>query len=319
VPGCIGKLKEGRPGLCGRLYGVFMDTIRVTSFAKINLTLDVSAQRSDGYHDIDSVVQIIDIRDELVLSKAEPGVIDVIVESGDAPSGSENLVYKACAAFIKAADVDSGVRCVLRKTIPSRAGLGGGSGNGAAAIAGLNRLFGCEMPADLLGEICAMIGSDAPLFIYGGTVRMRGRGDIIESLPDAPEMSLVVVKPEVGVSTAWAYNELDKQDRGLSHRASDRAERAVRDGDSSALIECLSNDFDPVVCDAFEPVRLAKDRLTKNGARAAMLSGSGSAVFGVFGSENEAASAAEALRGDFAEVFCTRSLNRRDSALVDVI
>ena len=187
-----------------------MDKVKLLSRAKVNLSLDVSRLRPDGYHDIDSVAQVIDISDEIEVSKADAGTIEVLVEGGDAPSGKENLIYRACEVFFAETGTRGGARFVLRKRIPVQAGLGGGSGNAAAAIAGLNRLYEGGLTRDEMAALASKVGSDAALFIFGGTVRMSGRGERLKLLPDAPKMHLVVVKPSVGVSTAWAYAELDK-------------------------------------------------------------------------------------------------------------
>lgn len=298
-----------------------MDTknrITLLSYAKVNLTLEVSRLRPDGFHDIDSIAQIIGLTDELVIERAGEGAIEVATERGDAPSGKDNTVYKACEAFFDATGVKGGARCFLTKNIPAQAGLGGGSGNAAAAIAGLSRLYGCDHGANEMAAMAAKVGSDAALFVYGGTIRMRGRGEQVAPLPDAPEMHLVVVKPEVGVSTAWAYAELDKSERERAQGASDAVERAIRSGDKTALIECLANDFDPVVTASFAEIDAAKRMLREAGAEAAMLSGSGSALFGVFESAEAARLAGERLTGKFAHVFVTRTLSRKESALAAI-
>ena len=291
-----------------------MQTVKLRSYAKINLTLEVSRLRQDGYHDIDSVAQVIDLSDELEIRRAGEGEIRVSVESGEAPADKTNLVCRAAEAFFAQTGVRAGARFVLRKRIPAQAGLGGGSGNAAAAVVGLNRLYDCGLSRRDLCALAASVGSDAPLFVAGGTVRMRGRGDVIEPLPDAPELNLVVVKPAVGVSTAWAYAELDKR-RRFHIGASGAAEAAVRSGSRAALIASLSNDFDPVLCALVPEIETTKRRLLDVGALAAMLCGSGSAVFGVFESRDGALEAASALSGSYAGVFVCRTLTRSESEL----
>ena len=291
-----------------------MDRVEIVSPAKVNLTLEVGARRADGYHEIDSVAQVIDLVDRLALEKARAGVIEVAIECGDAPGGSENLVYRACEAFLQATGIRGGARFRLAKRIPAQAGLGGGSGNAAAAVVGLDRLYETGLSREELCAIAASVGSDAGLFVHGGTVRMRGRGDVIEPLPDAPELELVVVKPDVGVSTAWAYGELDATPARNPRGASDRAQQAVQAGDRDGLVDSLSNDFDPVVLRAFGEISEAKAFLCGAGARRALLCGSGSAVFGVFGSHEDAELAAESAQRRFSHVFLTRTLSRAESS-----
>jgi 4-diphosphocytidyl-2-C-methyl-D-erythritol kinase len=291
----------------------------MVSYAKVNLTLEISQKRPDGFHEIDSVVQLIDITDDLVMTNAEPGAIRVCSDMAGVPEGDRNIVYRACEAFFARVGIQGGVDCFLRKRIPVQAGLGGGSGNAAAAIAGLNRLYGCGLKARELAEIAAEVGSDSPLFIYGGTVRMRGRGENVDPLPDAPELHIVVVKPNVGVSTAWAYGELDKLPVRQSRAASEGAERAVRSGSRDELVSNLWNDFDPVICEALPDIERVESLLMNSGAQRAMLSGSGSAVFGVFENHEQARLATLNLCGEFSLVFLTRSVNRAESGLVSEV
>jgi 4-diphosphocytidyl-2-C-methyl-D-erythritol kinase len=287
-----------------------MNSIEMVSYTKVNLTLEILSKRPDGYHEIDSIAQTIDITDDLILTKTESEKIEIECDTAGVPEGRGNIVYKACEEFLRKTGIHSGIKCLLRKRIPMQAGLGGGSGNAAAAIKGLNKLFETNLSQDRLADMAAVVGSDAPLFIYGGTVRMRGRGEIIDHLPDAPEMDLVVIKPDVGVSTVWAYDRVDKSGN-RRQGASLSAENAIRSGDKSGLIACLYNDFDPVVCAEFDEIARAKAALLKAGAQAAMLSGSGSAVFGIFENKNQANQAAMNIMGEFSQVFLTKTIGRR--------
>jgi len=280
-----------------------MKILELASYAKINLTLEVFDKRLDGYHEIDSIVQVIDLSDRLYISKEEPGVIDIEVDKPQVPSGPENSVYRACEVFFQAVGISGGAKCRIAKRIPTQAGLGGGSGNAAAALIALNKLYETGLTESELVELGSRIGSDVPLFIVGGTVRMRGRGELVESLPDAPKLHFVIVKPEVDVSTAWAYAELDRQPERCPAGASYKAESAIRLGDRNALIRSLWNDFDPVVSTAIPEVRNARCTLEEVGAEKSMLCGSGSAVFGVFESAESANSAATQLRNCYVEVF----------------
>jgi len=280
-----------------------MKILELASYAKINLTLEVFDKRPDGYHEIDSIVQVIDLSDRLYISKEEAGVIDIEVDKPQVPSGPENSVYRACEVFFQAVGISGGAKCRIAKRIPTQAGLGGGSGNAAAALIALNKLYETGLTESELVGLGARIGSDVPLFIVGGTVRVRGRGELVESLPDAPQLHFVIAKPEVDVSTAWAYAELDRQPERRPAGTSDKAERAIRLGDRNSLIRYLWNDFDPVVDAAIPEVRNARCALEEVGAEKSMLCGSGSAVFGVFESAESAKSAATQLRDRYAEVF----------------
>lgn len=294
------------------------DSLKLHSYAKVNLTLEVCGLRADGFHDIDSVVTVINLRDDIEVTTANAGVIDVVVAYGLAPSGPDNIVYRAADAFFDATGIQGGARLALHKHIPMMAGLGGGSGNAATAIAALNRLYCAELSQEEMCAIGAKVGSDVPLFIVGGTLRMRGRGEMIEPLPDAPELHLVIVKPDAGVSTAWAYAELDKVERKRG-ATSGAAEQAIRAGDRASLLGSLSNDFQPVVFTASSDIAGCERKLIDAGAEATLMCGSGASVFGVFASAEQAEAAARVLRGGFELVSVARTLTRAESTLVEQI
>lgn len=294
----------------GRL-AVCMEEITLASYAKVNLTLEVIGQRPDAYHDIDSVATTIDLADELQCARAPEGTIDLEVSGLAVPVGPDNLVHRACREFFRETRASGGVRCRLTKRIPVQAGLGGGSSNAAAAIVALDRIYGCDLGPQRLAQIAERVGSDAPMFVYGGTVRMRGRGGLIDILPDAPQLDLLIIKPSVGVSTAWAYKELDTRGSRAFRGASDRAEEAIRSADRDGLVRSMCNDFDAVIGQAFGDVRTAKRLLEEEGAQAVVLAGSGSGVFGVFASRQEVLSAAERLRARSHYALPARTVSRQ--------
>ncbi|MDH7601834.1 MAG: 4-(cytidine 5'-diphospho)-2-C-methyl-D-erythritol kinase [Armatimonadota bacterium] len=287
--------------------------LQLLSPAKVNLTLEVGGLRPDGYHEIDSVVQVIDLADTLEVEAAPPGVMELVVKGADVPCGSENLVIRAAAAFFEVTGVEGGARFHLTKRIPIRAGLGGGSSNAAATILALNSLYETALPKSSLSSLAARVSSDAPLFIYGGTLRTTGRGEIVSELPDAPELHLVIIKPQCGVSTHWAYQQLHETPRCELGYWSCRAEVAVRAGDVQQLTECLHNDFDAVITAQFPEIYEAERALLNAGALRSILCGSGSAVFGLFKSGEEAARAADTLTGGSSHVFLSRTLTRAES------
>jgi len=293
-----------------------MDEITLRSFAKINLTLEVLDKRRDGYHNLDSITQVIDISDEVTVSKTEPGLIDVTVDVQDVPAGKSNLVFRACRAFFRYTGIYGGAVCRLAKTVPVKAGLGGGSANAAAAIAGLDRIYETNLTHTQLIDVSSTVGSDAALFVYGGTCRLRSRGEDVVSLPDAPQLHLVVIKPHDGVVTKWAYGELDKQPRLRSRSASDEMESAIRNADLDSVVQLMQNDFDVVITSAYDDIAQAKRVLADHGSVGTMLAGSGACVFGVFDSREQAEDAALDIKGSFESVFAVSSLTREQSCLV---
>ena len=295
-----------------------MTNIRLRSWAKVNLALDVLGIRPDGYHELDSVVQVIDLCDQLEFRTAEFGVAEIVSDAPWLPAGSGNTVWQAGQAFMNKTGARGGFRCEIRKGIPARSGLGGGSGNAAATIAALDLLYQTRLSDQSKAELAGEVGSDAALFVLGGTVRMRGRGEIVEPLPDAPCLSMVIVKPEEGVSTPEAYRLLDTA-RRENRNSAEAVANAVMAGDGEAILAAMWNDFDPVIAEKLDSVRQAKLALMESGARKAMLTGSGSAVFGVYDDAEHARKAAGLLRGVFQFVSVVRSLSRRESCLSEAL
>lgn len=270
--------------------------ISLHSYAKINLALDVGRLRPDGFHDIHTVFLAVDLADRICLECTEqPGII--LEVTGDAPDGPENLAWQAGELILQASGFPGGLRISIEKNIPMQAGLGGGSSNAAAVLLGAAKLFGYKGD---LAPMALRLGSDAPFFLLSGTAEGRGRGEALAALPEPPPLSFLLVRPDTGVSTAQAYRRLDElgqvkrcMERGWAIRCIE----AIQAGDRQRLIESLGNDFERVVLNDYPEIDDIKKRLLKNGAEAALLSGSGSCVFGVFPDSEQAAQAAENFIG----------------------
>lgn len=262
--------------------------------AKVNLTLDVLDRRPDGFHNLESVMQSVDLADILHVERADSG-IEVVVDIPGIPAGPGNTVHTACMLFIEATSVKSGVSVNIKKRVPSQAGLGGGSSDAAGALLALNFLFGKPLSLSQLAELAAQVGSDVPFFLLGGTAVVSGRGEHVEPIASAPKLDLVVVKPDVGVPTAWAYRRLADTPGRTSARATRGMVEAITAGSAKEVISGLSNDFQKVVEDEFPQIAEAGSRLRELGALASLLCGSGAAVFGVFPGPDEARRACDRL------------------------
>ena len=289
-------------------FALLMTSVRVRSFAKLNITLDVLNKRPDGYHNIESVVQSISLHDDIAVSGPQPG-ITVGCTDETIPAGGGNLAHRACVMFLEAAGLGEGVSIEIEKTIPPQAGLGGGSSNAAATLIALNEVFGHPLSSSELRRISAQLGSDVPFFLIGGTGFAAGRGDMVSSLPDCL-LDYVIVKPEFGVSTGWAYSRL-VEDRTPVSRSRAAAE-ACRAGDRHLLIEHMGNDFEEVVESESPEVADIRRELSRLGADRAMLAGSGSAVFGAFLSADSADTAFDAARDQYHRVFRARTVTRKE-------
>lgn len=252
--------------------------LKAHACAKINLGLRVLRKRTDGYHDIDTILLRIGWFDTVVVTPAAR--LTFRTDAAGIPEGEDNLCYKAACELQRRFARASGAAISLNKSVPAGAGLGGGSADAAATLLLLNDLWDLQLPRSQLGEIGAAIGSDIPFFVTGRTVeRGTGRGDRLVPLHgyDFP-FALVVVVPERRVSTAWAYKIVTPEER----RQTRELEDIVRTNDLSIWRRELRNDFEAVVVQQFPEIGKIRERLYENGAAYASMSGSGSAVYGVF-------------------------------------
>jgi len=255
--------------------------------AKINWFLQVAGRRDDGYHDIVSVMQKVSLYDTLIFE--ESGTLDLVSEI-DLPV-KENLVYRAAEVLREATGCRLGARITLQKNIPLSAGLGGGSSDAAAALRGLNRFWSLGLNDQTLRLLGARLGSDIPFFIGPPCALVEGRGEKVRPLPaGGRSCSLLLIKPAVGIPTAWAYRNyrmLTKKtvDIKLFCQALDRR-------DFSALGQMVFNDLEQAVIPRYGVIAGLKTKLMEQGAEFSLMSGSGSAVFGVFRSPEDARKAA---------------------------
>ena len=245
------------------------------AFAKINLFLSVGGRRADGYHDIDTVMHTVSLCDEVSFEKCD--TLRVFCDM-DVPE-KENLAYRAAQAFFDYTGITPSAKITVKKLVPSKAGLGGGSADAAAVLRGLNKMYGSGLDTQTLARIGAPLGADIPFCVYGGKARCEGIGEIITPM-EKEKLHLAIVKPDVDCPTGKMYALLDEAER-----------KPVLYEEGSFF-----NSFD-AVCP--EECKTAMKRLLALGAKNAMLSGSGSAVFGVFQTEEKARKAAEVLEKEY--------------------
>ena len=279
-----------------------MERVRLRAFAKVNYALEVRGVRPDGYHKISTVMQNISLADEVEIERAERG-FELVVEPEDAEIGppEENTVYKAWARIGDRVGDALPVRVRLGKKIPAGAGLGGGSADAAAMLVGLNEIFGLGLGEAELRDVGLRVGADVPFCLAGGSALGEGIGEVLRSLPAPPPHHLVVAKPAVGAETARIYGAYDERPVGGNSSVAPVVE-ALRAGDPGALAVSLGNDLAPVTKGLVPEVRALEEALLRAGALGAAMSGTGTAVFGVFASEAEARAAADGLRAPFVAV-----------------
>jgi 4-diphosphocytidyl-2-C-methyl-D-erythritol kinase len=262
--------------------------VRVLAPAKLNLGLAVVGKRPDGYHDLLTVFQAIDLADTLTLRSRAHGIALHVEGDDTIPEGPENLIVRAAMAYASEHGVEQGVLITVTKRIPAGAGLGGGSSDAAATLLGLEALWGVDADPVAERRLALELGSDVPFFLTGGTARGEGRGEILTPLPDPPKMGWLLAIPEFRCHTREVFASLPPGLTGSIQKLR-MLEEAIHHGDVEAFARHIVNDLEPGVV-RIEP-RLARIReaLQRLGAMAVGLTGSGSAMFALFRSQGDIA------------------------------
>lgn len=268
------------------------------AYAKVNLTLAVEEKRLDGYHEVVSVMQRVSLCDTLTAEQTREG-ITLTCSDPALPSGEENLAHRAASLFFRETGITGGAALTLEKRIPSQAGLGGGSSDAASVLLALRKLYAPALSDTELETMAAALGSDVPFFIRGGTQLATGRGEVLSPLPPLTDGWFVIVKPTESFSTPAMYRRLDNLPPACTPPL------PPLQGGLPALAAGLFNRFEAAI-PAGSAVWDIKARLAAYGALASLLSGSGSAVFGLFDTETAARAAVEALRPAWPEIFLAR-------------
>jgi 4-diphosphocytidyl-2-C-methyl-D-erythritol kinase len=285
--------------------------------AKVNLTLHVLGRRADGYHDIDSVMVPISLYDrvEIRVAAGRRAVACRVTGPQRVAGGPTNLAARAAASVLDELGVSARVQIVLEKRIPAGAGLGGGSSDAAAVLRALPPMLGRKLAGGRLARIARGIGADVPFFLSCRPARATGIGESLEPLPSFPRADLVVVVPTARVETAWAYRHALGWPRGLTSGATDRTRRRRLPRSVKSLRSLVFNDFERGVGRVVPDIERLARRLRSGGAVATVMSGTGSAVVGIFESAERVRSIAEAFSApDLA--FAVRIIARRPAARV---
>jgi 4-diphosphocytidyl-2-C-methyl-D-erythritol kinase len=274
--------------------------LTIQTAAKVNLCLRVLGRRPDGFHEVETILQTVGVWDQLTLRDAPDGSISVEAAPEDAPQGEENLCWKATEVLARHTNSERGVSIAVEKTIPMRSGLGGGSSDAAATLAGLVRLWHLDISPGDLETVAAEVGSDVPFFLRGGACLARGHGERLMSCPE-PSACLVLIVPEQRVPTAQAYAALGRgatrgRRRGPT-RPVQRLLEALGQGNLAAVSSALHNDFEKADLRGVDDALRAKADLVAGGCLGAGMSGSGSAVFGIAAGRAEADDIASRVQG----------------------
>lgn len=285
------------------------DWIRLPSYAKINLGLNILGKRDNGYHSIESVFQTISLHDNMYF-KLEGDHIEVTSADEKVPNGPSNLAYKAAKIFEEFTGRALGLKVRIDKRIPIESGLGGGSSNAAVTLLALNHFSECPLALEELIDIAGKIGSDVPFFIKGGTAYVTGRGERIEWREDIPELYFLLVVLPFGISTKWAYSGWDKNiDKTLTNKNLDIILKVLIDNEKK-VIKDLRNSFTEIILKEYPQMKFIVKKLKNFNTMNVLMSGSGPTLVAIFGSESKRDSVREMLRRDFT-MLSSRTISRK--------
>jgi len=280
----------------------------LNSYAKINFFLKIGKKLSSGYHNIQAVMQKIELSDGITIEPLNEDKI--VVECTNKELENENnLAYKAALLLKKKYKVRHGVKIYVEKNVPIEAGLGGGSSDAATTLMSLNRLWGLKLKEKQLIELASQIGSDVSFFIGENAALVEGIGDKVKRIKKSFSINIILINPGFRVSTKWAYNAFDKQKLRIKTKADiNNLIKAIEKKDIKEISNNLHNDFEPIVTKKYKVIDEIKNNLLRNDALNACVSGSGPTVFGVFNSIYEAREAFFKIQYDYPFVFLTKTI-----------
>jgi 4-diphosphocytidyl-2-C-methyl-D-erythritol kinase len=275
--------------------------------AKINLSLDVLHKREDGYHEVEMIMTMVDLADRIEIQELSEDKIVISSQSGYIPLDEKNLAFQAARLLKNRCQVRQGVHIHLDKNIPVAAGLAGGSSDAAATLRGLNRLWRLELPVEELQSLGAILGSDVPFCVTGGTALATGRGELLKAIEPPPQCWVILAKPPINVSTSDIYAKL-KAKQIKSHPSTLALIEAIRTKNLDMLCQSMGNVLEEVTLELYPIVRQLKQCMQNLGAEGVLMSGSGPTVFGVVSKEAKARRIYNGLRGFCKEVYAVRMI-----------
>lgn len=285
-----------------------MEEIRIKSYGKVNLVLDCLYKRPDGYHEVEMIMQTINLYDKIKIKASK----EIYVKTNHplVPDDHRNLAFKAAILVQDRYPQIEGVEIIIDKDIPVEAGLAGGSSNAASVILGMDKLFGLSMNKGEMLEMAAKLGSDVPFFLTGPTALAQGRGEKLTKLKDCPLLWLVLVKPQFGVKTSEVYQNLDLSKINKKANITDYI-KALEEGDNEYLTKKLYNILESSTFKLYPEVYHIKERLKEMGAKNVLMSGSGPTVFALFSSKEEAQSFSVKIKEEYLQIFVTCTLDEK--------
>ncbi len=276
------------------------------SYAKINLTLDVLGKLENGYHEVEMIMQSLNLFDIVVCDKQDFG-ITISCDNDTLSEDESNIAYKAARLFFEHTEISGGVSIRINKNIPVAAGLAGGSGNAAAVLCALNLLYDTFLSDEELSRLALKLGADVPYCISGGTQFACGIGEKLTPLKAVDTMPVLLVKPSVSILTKDIYEKIDSAESPM-HPNTQTALSAINSGDKDLLCRSISNIMEPVTAEICPLISEIKEKMLTLGASGAAMSGSGPTVFGIFHDNATAKKACDVFSKEYSEVFLTHTI-----------
>ncbi len=287
--------------------------MKIKAYAKINLLLDITGKRCNGYHDIATVMQTIDLYDTVYVDIVSKSGIEITCTADNIPTDQTNIAYKAAYIMLNESKLQCGVKIHIDKKIPSAAGLAGGSSDGAAVICALNRLLGLNYKNEKLFMLSAAAGADIPYCIIGSTALCEGIGEIITPLNSFDGRTVLIVKPPIDVSTKWVYNTYDETDESKIIHPDLQMFIQTYQGNFKDAAKYTGNVLEYVTISKYPVISQIKDKMYGFGAEFSMMSGSGPTVFGIYQNDTDAKCAFDFFKKSYNETYLTKTVKKENS------
>jgi len=284
------------------------DEMVITSYAKINLVLNILNKRRDGYHEIETIMQSVNLADNLTITKEEG--IKIECNNPQIPVDKGSLAYQSAEKILQKYKIKSGVKIRIDKRIPVASGMAGGSANSAAILVGINKIYNLNLSVEDLRRIGEELGMDVPFCLQNGTALAYNRGEKIIPLPPIePPLWLILINPDLEISTQWAYHNIDLV--GNSKRGGDKMKamlQALKKGIPREIAQNLFNSFEEMIIKRYPEIEKIKSNLMKGGALGALMSGSGPTVFGIMQNKEEALKAYKKLKSEYRSIWLAHTI-----------
>jgi 4-diphosphocytidyl-2-C-methyl-D-erythritol kinase len=279
--------------------------LKKKSPCKVNLILNILGKRADGFHELETVMQPVNICDAMMFERSGAS-LQLTCSHPELPCDAKNLVHRAATAFLAAANISDGVKIHLQKNLPLAGGIGGGSANAAVTFSALNELFGSPLPLEKLHELSAALGSDVPFFLYDQPALATGRGEKVRTLENFSALkgkAFFLVHPGFGISTPWSYQNLARfpQDQNGTAGRAEKLVTALQSNNWPAVADGIYNSLEAPAFDKFPVLKLYQEFLRENGALVALMSGSGSTTFAITENLASAEALAEKFKSEFGD------------------